>query len=106
MDNLLDTTSSVSEQDEDLLTLVYQRASIFKIIDLYFMLIVVQAAEMHPMLLQYEDNWATYCIVQAHLKSTAALAGRKASAKLAHDLDDLVQSNPQTRSKTSRVKSK
>ncbi|KAJ7456803.1 hypothetical protein B0H11DRAFT_2243966 [Mycena galericulata] len=68
--SLLDTNKPVTDQKDEDLDKVYR-----------------QAALAHPVLHKYDDNWATYCIVQAHLKSTAATA-----AKLKRALREVVAS--------------
>ncbi|KAJ7744348.1 hypothetical protein B0H16DRAFT_1727291 [Mycena metata] len=56
-DQLLDTTQCYSKQAQTPLLLVYERA-----------------LEMHPDLREFENKWATRCIIMAHLKATAATA--------------------------------
>ncbi|KAJ7020522.1 hypothetical protein C8F04DRAFT_1274996 [Mycena alexandri] len=56
-DHLLDTTQCYSKQAKTPLLLVYERA-----------------LEMHPVLREFENEWATRCIITAHLKATAAAA--------------------------------
>ncbi|KAJ7128015.1 hypothetical protein C8R44DRAFT_873783 [Mycena epipterygia] len=74
VDSLLDTTKSISDQDAALLKEVFR-----------------QAAQMHPDLRKYEDNWVTCCIVQARLKATSANAANKIAKKVVTGLEDILQ---------------
>ncbi|KAJ7036007.1 hypothetical protein C8F04DRAFT_1258372 [Mycena alexandri] len=66
---MLDTTKCITDQDTQLVQEVYQ-----------------QAAQMHPILQEYQGNWATNCILQAHLKSTSQAAKKVAEAEEAEQL--------------------
>ncbi|KAJ7924676.1 hypothetical protein B0H13DRAFT_2315192 [Mycena leptocephala] len=68
VDKLLDTTKSLSDQDRELVQEVYR-----------------QAAQMHPDLRKYENDWATRCIVQARLKATSSNASNKAAKEVMTD---------------------
>ncbi|KAJ7736641.1 hypothetical protein B0H16DRAFT_1730688 [Mycena metata] len=68
-DAILDTTKCITDQDKKLLDQVYQ-----------------EAAQMHPLLREYQGNWATNCILQAHLKITTQAAKKMAEAKEAEQL--------------------
>ncbi|KAJ7176583.1 hypothetical protein C8R46DRAFT_1029902 [Mycena filopes] len=57
VDQVLDTTQAISFQRIELLEQVYR-----------------EAAVMFPILRKYEGNWATYCMVFAHLKYTSTEA--------------------------------
>ncbi len=50
------------------------------------MLTIAQVAQMHPLLREYQGNWATNCILQAHLKITTQAAKKMAEAKEAEQL--------------------
>ncbi|KAJ7732818.1 hypothetical protein B0H14DRAFT_3517559 [Mycena olivaceomarginata] len=81
VEKLLDTTRSLSDQDSELVQDVYR-----------------QAAQVHPDLRRYEDNWVTRCIIQARLKSTSAAASSKATQAVT----DLIQTGRRTRSKSKK----
>ncbi|KAJ7732858.1 hypothetical protein B0H16DRAFT_1468369 [Mycena metata] len=68
-DAILDTTKCITDEDKKLLDQVYQ-----------------EAAQMHPLLREYQGNWATNCILQAHLKITTQAAKKMAEAKEAEQL--------------------
>ncbi|KAJ6532082.1 hypothetical protein B0H19DRAFT_1273237 [Mycena capillaripes] len=86
IEDLLDETKSMSDQKPMLLEEVYRRA-----------------ADMFPVLRNYADNWATRCIVQAHLKATAAIASNKAVQEAVVNLANTVQSGgARTRGKSTK----
>ncbi|KAJ7123790.1 hypothetical protein C8R43DRAFT_958944 [Mycena crocata] len=74
VDQLLDTTKALADQDPALVEEVFR-----------------QAAQMHPDLRKYEDDWATRCIVQARLKATAAQAANKAVKAVVADAVEIGQ---------------
>ncbi|KAJ7860870.1 hypothetical protein B0H14DRAFT_2576429 [Mycena olivaceomarginata] len=82
VDKLLDTTKSLSDQDPELVQEVFQRA-----------------AQMHPDLGKYENNWATRCIVQARLKATSSNASNKAVKEV---MADVIQMGRRTRTKSNK----
>ncbi|KAJ6497986.1 hypothetical protein C8R47DRAFT_1068893 [Mycena vitilis] len=77
VDQKLDTTKSLSYQDPDYVAKVFEQASIPRIACSPLLITIVQAAQMHPDLHEYEGHWATRCIVQARLKATATTANNK-----------------------------
>jgi hypothetical protein len=83
VDKLLDTTKSLSDQDRELVQEVYRQVSI--IACYHSVLNAVQAAQMHPDLRKYENDWATRCIVQARLKATSSNASNKAAKEVMTD---------------------
>ncbi|KAJ7818126.1 hypothetical protein B0H14DRAFT_3474107 [Mycena olivaceomarginata] len=52
------------------------------------------AAQMHPDLGKYENNWATCCIVQAHLKATSSNASNKAAKEVVADVIQIGRRTP------------
>ncbi|KAJ7334609.1 hypothetical protein DFH08DRAFT_1019006 [Mycena albidolilacea] len=72
VDKLLDTTKSLSDPDPELVQEVFLRVSI--------------AAQMHPDLGKYENNWAMRCIVQARLKATSSNASNKTAREVVADV--------------------
>ncbi|KAJ7648911.1 hypothetical protein B0H17DRAFT_1102723 [Mycena rosella] len=81
VDQLLDKTKAISEQDTGLVQEVFR-----------------QAAQMHPDLHKYEDDWATCCIVQARLKATSSNASNKANKEAVAGVANIVQTGGRTRS--------
>ncbi|KAJ7256866.1 hypothetical protein B0H12DRAFT_1070640 [Mycena haematopus] len=79
VDKLLDNTRSFSHQDPE------------RVQDVF-----TQAAQMHPVLRKYADDWATRCIVQARLKATAATANKRATKEAA----EIIVSSRRTRRKS------
>ncbi|KAJ6534906.1 hypothetical protein B0H19DRAFT_1080317 [Mycena capillaripes] len=55
VDQLLDAAKSLASQDTELIQEVFQRA-----------------AQMHPDLRKFEDDWVTLCIIQARLKAISS----------------------------------
>ncbi|KAJ7348110.1 hypothetical protein DFH08DRAFT_1001650 [Mycena albidolilacea] len=82
VDKLLDTTKSLSDQDPELVQEVFSRA-----------------AQMHPDLGKYENNWATRCIVQARLKATSSNASNKTAREV---VADVIQIGRRTRTKSNK----
>ncbi|KAJ7660085.1 hypothetical protein B0H14DRAFT_2659169 [Mycena olivaceomarginata] len=68
VDKLLDTTKSLSDQDPELVQEVFS------------------ATQMHLDLSKCENNWATCCIVQAHLKATSSNASNKVAKEVMADV--------------------
>ncbi|KAF7372580.1 hypothetical protein MVEN_00120700 [Mycena venus] len=82
VEKLLDTTKSLSDQDKELVQEVFW-----------------QAAQMHPDLRKYENDWATRCIVQARLKATSSSASNKATKEIVADVAEIGR---RTRSKPNK----
>ncbi|KAJ6537914.1 hypothetical protein B0H19DRAFT_1079015 [Mycena capillaripes] len=74
VDKLLDTTKPFPDQDTGPLEEVFR-----------------QAAQMHPILRKYENNWATCCIIQARLKNTSSSASTKAAKEAVANVANIVQ---------------
>jgi hypothetical protein len=62
-------------------------------------LTVVQAAQMHPDLGKYKNNWVTRCIVQARLKATSSNASNKVVKEV---VADVIQMGRHTRTKSNK----
>ncbi|KAJ7721258.1 hypothetical protein DFH07DRAFT_784175 [Mycena maculata] len=73
VDRLLDTTKALSDQKDVLLQQLFK-----------------EAAVMHPVLRNYDSDWATRCIVQARLKATAASASAQANKVTVTEMDHVV----------------
>ncbi|KAJ7087612.1 hypothetical protein B0H15DRAFT_801204 [Mycena belliarum] len=89
VDKLLDTTKAISFQDKELVEQVYR-----------------EGAAVYPILCQYENNWATYCIVHAHLKYTSTEAIKKAADDRLEKLEEAVAavgSGPGPRTRAART---
>ncbi|KAJ7323500.1 hypothetical protein DFH08DRAFT_817530 [Mycena albidolilacea] len=82
VEKLLDMTKSLSDQDPELMQEVFR-----------------QAAQMHPDLCKYENNWATRCIVQARLKATSSNASNKVAKEV---VADVIQIGRRTRAKVNK----
>ncbi|KAJ7807082.1 hypothetical protein B0H14DRAFT_2609985 [Mycena olivaceomarginata] len=84
VDKILDTSQSLKYQDPELVAKVYK-----------------QAIQMHPILRNYEDNWATKCVIGAHLKTTAQNAVKEAETakKALTTMKDFLDTGRRTRSR-------
>jgi hypothetical protein len=102
VDKILDTSQSLKYQDPELVAKVYKQVSILGIIvSCRSIFTVIQAIQMHPILRNYEDNWATKCIIGAHLKTTAQNAVKEAETakKALTTMKDFLDTGRRTRSR-------
>ncbi|KAJ6601697.1 hypothetical protein DFH09DRAFT_1069260 [Mycena vulgaris] len=86
VDKLLDTTKALSDQDTELVQEVFR-----------------QAAQVHPDLCKYENNWATRCVVQARLKATSSNASNKTAKEVVTGVTNIVQAGRRTRSGSKQI---
>ncbi|KAJ7755279.1 hypothetical protein DFH07DRAFT_773397 [Mycena maculata] len=77
-DSMLDKTQAFTNQNDNKVKQLYR-----------------QTNKEFPCMQRYQDNWATKCILQAHLKIKASAAKNHAKNKILHTLSDQVGASEQ-----------